>query len=53
MDDTAPPVSVVAVGDTILDEPGAAGFLAPTAPLVRAADVAIAQIETPTPIEAR
>jgi poly-gamma-glutamate capsule biosynthesis protein CapA/YwtB (metallophosphatase superfamily) len=47
MDDTAPPVSVVAVGDTILDEPGAAGFLAPTAPLMRAADVAIAQIETP------
>jgi poly-gamma-glutamate synthesis protein (capsule biosynthesis protein) len=41
------PVSIVAVGDTILDEPGAADFLAPTAPVVRSADVAIAQIETP------
>lgn len=40
-------ITVAAVGDLILDEPDPASFLAPAAPLLRAADVAIGHVEVP------
>lgn len=40
-------ITVLAVGDLILDEPDPAAFLAPSAPLLRDADVAIGHVEVP------
>jgi poly-gamma-glutamate synthesis protein (capsule biosynthesis protein) len=40
-------ITVAAVGDLILDEPDPAGFLAPAAPLLRAADVTVGHVEVP------
>jgi poly-gamma-glutamate synthesis protein (capsule biosynthesis protein) len=40
-------ITVAAVGDLILDEPDPASFLAPSAPLLRAADVAVGHVEVP------
>ncbi len=40
-------ITVAAVGDLILDEPDPASYLAPSAPLLRAADVAIGHVEVP------
>lgn len=40
-------ITVAAVGDLILDEPDPASYLAPAAPLLRAADVTIGHVEVP------
>ncbi|MGW2340454.1 CapA family protein [Streptomyces sp. NPDC001661] len=40
-------ITVAAVGDLILDEPEPASFLAPSAPLLRRADVTIGHVEVP------
>lgn len=40
-------ITVAAVGDLILDEPDPASFLAPSAPLLRSADVTIGHVEVP------
>jgi hypothetical protein len=40
-------LTVAAVGDLILDEPDPAAFLAPAAPLLRAADVTVGHVEVP------
>jgi poly-gamma-glutamate capsule biosynthesis protein CapA/YwtB (metallophosphatase superfamily) len=40
-------ITVASVGDLILDEPDPASFLAPSAPLLRAADVTIGHVEVP------
>jgi hypothetical protein len=40
-------ITVASVGDLILDEPDPASYLAPAAPLLRAADVAIGHVEVP------
>ncbi|GAB2675659.1 hypothetical protein GCM10027271_40990 [Saccharopolyspora gloriosae] len=40
-------ITIAAVGDLILDEPDPASFLAPSAPLLRDADVTIGQVEVP------
>lgn len=40
-------ITIAGVGDLILDEPDPASFLAPSAGLLRAADVAVGQVEVP------
>ncbi|MFD2399695.1 CapA family protein [Prauserella oleivorans] len=40
-------ITIASVGDLILDEPDPASFLAPAAPLLRAADVTIGHVEVP------
>lgn len=40
-------IRILAVGDLVLDTPGIDRFFAPSAPVLRAADVAIGQIEVP------
>ncbi len=41
------PVTIMAVGDVILDEPEPDSFFAPSAPLLRSSDVTIVHIEVP------
>lgn len=41
------PVTIMAVGDLVLDEPDAAAYFEPSADLLRSADLAIGQIEVP------
>ncbi|OLL72328.1 hypothetical protein Ae168Ps1_0706 [Pseudonocardia sp. Ae168_Ps1] len=46
---TAPTgITVASVGDLILDEPDPASFLAPSAALLRAADVTVGHVEART-----
>ncbi|MBP2370649.1 CapA family protein [Pseudonocardia parietis] len=40
-------ITVAAVGDLILDEPDPASFLAPSTPLLRAADLTVGHVEVP------
>jgi poly-gamma-glutamate synthesis protein (capsule biosynthesis protein) len=40
-------ITIAAVGDLILDEPDPASFLAPSAPVLRAADVTVGHVEVP------
>ncbi|WP_138444284.1 CapA family protein [Sinomonas susongensis] len=40
-------ITIAAVGDLVLDEPNPASFFAPSAPILREADVAIGHIEVP------
>jgi poly-gamma-glutamate synthesis protein (capsule biosynthesis protein) len=43
----APPITIMAVGDLVLDEPDAHFFFEPSSSLLRSADLAIGQIEVP------
>lgn len=40
-------VTIMALGDLVLDEPGMDAYFAPTAPVLRSADLVIGQIEVP------
>jgi len=46
-DTTKSAITIMAVGDLIVDEPNADWYFEPSAPLIRSADLAIAQIDVP------